>query len=1486
MTVGRGVGGGIDAAGLTIHTPIGVIQHLHELTILRYECVCRTVSPSPSRCILYNNIHMDRFDMTQRNTTQHKKRNQHTPIETDQMNSPGAEGNRDAYTGEAIRLRAARAVRSSRVAIEDSTTIETKVDECILTPMQSSPSPSPSRSRSRSPSRRLIHLPTGGGGGIALAAPSREAESSSHQEDEDDEDDSDAFAESESESDIPSQTDSIHHHHHQQRAHTHDGAMQKPLRVNPLDYAAVAAYSSARAPMQKITILKPQPTSIHHSTLSPIVSPSPSPSSLDGRLVTPPRPTPPPAVALTPIHAPAASPQRVMKTALATRVLAMANHEAAANGQDAQAFTTIRPLSLSPFLLAPQSAVSPSLSYPPPASSPPLSPLPSPAPLLSGFTIYHLGYLKQKRTRIVGADSEVVRGEPGEKRFFVWHSKGISVYASRSDYQRDRKPIKQMLNAWHEKYRPPDLALSDIELPELMMIPYTRVADADSASLLRAAQRDELLIRLVLCAPSSLGDSLPPRSTVSVLKGSSSSDVKSWLNASARVRYEGRRDRTRHVGILPTIQALIDDPTGFLSNHAEEHTELDTDHMCDEREDEQREGEEKQDEYDAEEETRENPFVSAATLDLPLADDVFSSAPTPTAQPTAPRDATLPTVREEEPDTPTTIHRERENTHTHSVPTQIRPAQRPIDACVDFTALATTPSTLPISSPSPSSAVALPPASPHSCSSPLSPPQFDALPVDDSSSTVALTLGDPPIRVRPITSVNGATPIAAAAADHTASTTCQFYGLNGETPLFPMIPLMSIERFLTDSCRTAAGAPAADPIATVVTLAQLGPRHCTVYDLFRWLVTQSPDGDNQFHASTEHANVCDSTLDPNNQTQMPPSSSLSSGWSHAHLTYAFLLYRSAFIDSLQLVEWLSDMWLRAHAAYSPHRAHHIRANCLYLIRIWIEYFRRDYLTTKVQVDTLLNTRIYTDVIQWENQRQRQEQDQHTNKHTCTRWTEHKADDRHDDRHKSIIPTCVHLFALAGQISSIIALSSGSTLSVLSGLTFVPGHLLVIGHESPAAPEGDLTACGPSTPRHARTVSSPIARRQGFVLRVGARSPRANGSLHASMPTQTSSTTPTHAPAELHSQSHRPPHAFAHRASSLLFLKKFVSFHSASSLMAISPLMIAHELTNGDVELLQCIHTRELVSKVWTSRDAAARQAQAGSVITFIESFNRRSFWVATEIFKAGSTNDTGIPSIASPDALHLARVDMVAHFIRVAVELIGLNNYYSAFALLNGITLQPIFRIKSIWTTLPPTAQSQLRHIQSLLSSQGNFSRYRSIHKDLTRAGAAHVPHFAVLIKDLFQLEELPTWTNSTAPKHESNHTNNEPTINWAKFAKQYCEVHNTLLVAQTSLRLYEQPQARTIDYLSDIRSTLVGSGIGIGVGSASPKPSLRRIVSDMTVAGSQPTGVASPPTGLIRAPLPPSEPNIRMAMHLSMQRIWNEEKLYQFSYRCQPKTK
>eukprot|EP00118_Oscarella_pearsei_P026761 m.310408 g.310408 ORF g.310408 m.310408 type:complete len:617 (+) comp51453_c0_seq1:149-1999(+) len=175
-----------------------------------------------------------------------------------------------------------------------------------------------------------------------------------------------------------------------------------------------------------------------------------------------------------------------------------------------------------------------------------------------------------------------------------------------------------------------------------------------------------------------------------------------------------------------------------------------------------------------------------------------------------------------------------------------------------------------------------------------------------------------------------------------------------------------------------------------------------------------------------------------------------------------------------------------------------------------------------------------------------------------------------------------------------------------------------------------------------------------------------------------------------------------------------------------PNVLAFQLTHIEMERLTNIGAEEFVQAFVAEgpheeMTAFRDMKKTTNLEAYVEWFNRLSYLVATEI-------------CAGQNLKH--RVRVVEFFIDVAKTCFRLGNFNSFMAVVSGLNMTPVSRLKKTWSKLPARDFSELEHHMDPTS---NFSCYRAALLDA--AGATErkcvIPFFSLLVKDIYVLNQV-----------------------------------------------------------------------------------------------------------------------------------------------------
>ncbi|CAH1246192.1 ras-GEF domain-containing family member 1B-like isoform X3 [Branchiostoma lanceolatum] len=190
-----------------------------------------------------------------------------------------------------------------------------------------------------------------------------------------------------------------------------------------------------------------------------------------------------------------------------------------------------------------------------------------------------------------------------------------------------------------------------------------------------------------------------------------------------------------------------------------------------------------------------------------------------------------------------------------------------------------------------------------------------------------------------------------------------------------------------------------------------------------------------------------------------------------------------------------------------------------------------------------------------------------------------------------------------------------------------------------------------------------------------------------------------------------------------------------------PVVMAQQLTHIEMERISHIGPEEFVQSFvskdvaeWDERTLFQDMKKTSNLEAYVEWFNRLSYMVATEICMVRHA-----ASRRPVKKKHRARV--IEFFIDVARECFNIGNFNSLMAIIAGLNMSPVARLKKTWSKVDTCKFDVLEH---QMDPTSNFSNYRaSLMAALHRAAGAHsnrerivIPFFSLMVKDIYFLNE------------------------------------------------------------------------------------------------------------------------------------------------------
>ncbi|KAJ3589000.1 hypothetical protein NHX12_009850 [Muraenolepis orangiensis] len=174
--------------------------------------------------------------------------------------------------------------------------------------------------------------------------------------------------------------------------------------------------------------------------------------------------------------------------------------------------------------------------------------------------------------------------------------------------------------------------------------------------------------------------------------------------------------------------------------------------------------------------------------------------------------------------------------------------------------------------------------------------------------------------------------------------------------------------------------------------------------------------------------------------------------------------------------------------------------------------------------------------------------------------------------------------------------------------------------------------------------------------------------------------------------------------------------SQISLLQLSTVEVAAQLSMRDFELFRNIDSTEYVGDLFKLDLGAA----GGHLKQFEDVINQETFWVATEILKEGNA---------------MKRMKTIKHYVKIALHCRECKNFNSMFAIISGLNLAPVARLRASWEKLPSKYEKLFSDLQDVFDPSRNMAKYRNVLSSQSMHPPI-IPLFPVVKKDLTFLHE------------------------------------------------------------------------------------------------------------------------------------------------------
>ncbi|XP_076836928.1 LOW QUALITY PROTEIN: rap guanine nucleotide exchange factor 6 [Brachyhypopomus gauderio] len=208
--------------------------------------------------------------------------------------------------------------------------------------------------------------------------------------------------------------------------------------------------------------------------------------------------------------------------------------------------------------------------------------------------------------------------------------------------------------------------------------------------------------------------------------------------------------------------------------------------------------------------------------------------------------------------------------------------------------------------------------------------------------------------------------------------------------------------------------------------------------------------------------------------------------------------------------------------------------------------------------------------------------------------------------------------------------------------------------------------------------------------------------------------------------------------------------SQIGLLQLSTVEVAAQLSMRDFAIFRNIESTEYVDNLFKLDPGGGG---GGHLKRFEELINQETFWVASEILRESNA---------------LKRMKTIKHFIKIALHCRECKNFNSMFAIISGMSLAPVARLRGTWEKLPSKYEKLLRDLQDIFDPSRNMAKYRNILSSQS-VQPPIIPLFPVVKKDLTFL-------------HEGNDTNVDGLVNFEKLRMIAKEIRHVVRMTSANM--------------------------------------------------------------------------------------------------------
>ncbi|XP_060720509.1 rap guanine nucleotide exchange factor 2 isoform X5 [Tachysurus vachellii] len=233
------------------------------------------------------------------------------------------------------------------------------------------------------------------------------------------------------------------------------------------------------------------------------------------------------------------------------------------------------------------------------------------------------------------------------------------------------------------------------------------------------------------------------------------------------------------------------------------------------------------------------------------------------------------------------------------------------------------------------------------------------------------------------------------------------------------------------------------------------------------------------------------------------------------------------------------------------------------------------------------------------------------------------------------------------------------------------------------------------------------------------------------------------------------------------------------LLSLSSTEIANQLSARNYSLFASIEPTDYITDLFKLRP----HEPSVNLRNFEDLVNQETFWVAAEIVRESN---------------QAKRMKIIKHFIKVALHCRECKNFNSMFAIISGLNLAPVSRLRATWERLPAKYEKLFAELQEVFDPSRNMAKYRNL-LNKHNLQPPIIPLFPVIKKDLTFL-------------HEGNNSKVDGLVNFEKLRMIAREIRHVVRLASVTmdpalLFRTRKKKWRSLGSLSQVSSSSLSEG-------------------------------------------------------------------------------